>query len=210
MNTSHIQTPIKAEMDKKTEKKVCGKKDQQTSDATQKREKGKNKNDKGNKAAKDFKLYGLSNKSVPEDLYNVSRKHGKKHSSATEANAERAWKVKSKANNVNDKPDKQKRLSKTGNLNIVQKSSRLDRVKSKKMSEGTKVDENNQTQKTPSSPRSNKSVVRSQVIKNSKIKSVKRKNRLTVMKFTVPYLRNEVRVCDVMRANMENRDCFRP
>lgn len=197
-------------MDKKTEKKVCGKKDQQTSDATQKREKGKNKNYKSNNAAKDFKLYGLSNKSVPGDLYNVSRKHGKKQSSATEANAERAWKVKSKASNVNDKPDKQKRLSKIANLNIVQKSSRLDRDKSKKISEGTKVDEKNQTQKTPSSPRSNKSVVRSQAIKNGKIKSVKRKNKMTVLKFTTPYLRNEVRVCDVMRLNMEKRDCFRP
>lgn len=196
-------------MDKKTEKKVCGKKNQKTSDATQRREKGMNKNNKGNTFAKDFKLYGLSKKSDPKDLMNVSKRHiGRRHFNATEGNAERSSKAKIKGTYVNDKPDKQKRLSKTRNLNIVKKSSTLDQ--DKKISEGTKVDELNQTPQKSTSPRSNKSVARSQSIKNGKIKSAKRNNRLTVLKLSTPYFRNEIRVCDVMRANMENRDCFRP
>lgn len=200
--------PIKAEMDKKTEKKVCGKKDQKTSEATQKREKGKNRN---YTAVKDFKLYGLSNKSFHKDPLSVSNNHvghGKKRLSATGANAERSSKANSKGTYVNDKPDKRKRLSKTRNLNIVQKSSMIDR--NKMISEGTNDDELSQTPIKSTSPRSSKSTVRGQNIKNGKIKSAKRKNRLTVLKFTTPYFRNEVRVCDVMRANMENRDCFRP
>lgn len=203
---------IKTKMNKKTPRNLVSKKNQSASDDALKQGKKKqmpktdDKNDKLHNIVMDKKRLksgknipkGVQKKPVGDDNKTTNAKATK----ATIATAVISSKIKNNANEDNAKPKKRTRLSKKKELSSINKTTST--------SKSPEVDIPNQVNEKSTSENPKQPLVGGQKIKTSKkTKSTTKSKVVELMKLVTPFRDYEVRICDIMRSNLEARDVCR-